>query len=377
MLNLREADLKGKRVLYRADYNVPLKNGVIQDDFRIVATYPTLDFLIEKGAKIILVSHVGRPDGHVIEELSLRPMAEKLAEHYKKHTVRLANQLFAPEVEESIAEMDEGDIILLPNIRFFADEETNSEAFGRQLANLADIYVDDAFAVIHRPHASIVAPPLYLPSYPGFLVEAELNHLGGILKDPAHPFVVIMGGAKVSDKIEVIRALGKVADTLLIGGAMANTFLLAQGENIGASKAEPEKRHLAEELMKELGEKIFLAPDYVKEEENGEFRYLDIGEKSIQMFEDRLKDAKTVFWNGSLGYTEQAPYDKATRAIAEYVGNLKDAHTIVAGGDTVEMLTEMKLHDKFTFVSTGGGAALDFLAGVELPGVTALENAKC
>jgi phosphoglycerate kinase len=373
MLSLKDADLKGKRVLYRPDYNVPLKGGVIQDDFRITTTFPTIDFLIEKGAKIIIMVHIGRPDGHVIEELSTRPVAEYLADHYRKSTVRLANQPFAPEVESTIADMHAGDILVLPNLRFYEGEEKNIESFGKQLANLADIYVDDAFANAHRSHASMVAPPQYLPSYPGFLLEKELSHLGKILKDPEHPFVVIMGGAKVSDKIEVIRALGKVADTILIGGAMANTFLLAQGENIGDSKAEPEKRHLAEQLMHELGSKIFLAPDYVKEGEGDHFRYLDIGEKSVAMFKEKMKDAKTIFWNGSLGYTEEKPYDKGSRAIAEFLAGV-DATTIVAGGDTVEMITELKIHDKFTFVSTGGGAALEFLAGVELPAVTALEK---
>ena len=375
MLSLKDADLKGKRVLYRPDYNVPLKGGVIQDDFRITSTYPTLDYLIEQGAKIIIVSSVGRPDGHVIDELSLRPIAEHLADHYRNSVVRMANQLFAPEVEGTIADMKNGDIFVLPNIRFYEGEEANIESFGHQLAAMADIYVDDAFANAHRAHASMVAPPKYLPSYPGFLMEKEVGHLGKILKDPERPFVVIMGGAKVSEKMEVIRTLGKIADTILIGGAMANTFLLAQGEAIGDSKAEPDKRHLAEQLMHELGTKLFLAPDYVKDGEGEHFRYLDIGEKSIAMFKEKMKEAKTVFWNGSLGYTEEAPYDKGSREIAEYMATL-DATTIIAGGDTVEMVTVLNIHDKFTFVSTGGGAALEFLAGDELPAVTALESQK-
>lgn len=373
MNNLREADLHGKTVLYRPDYNVPIEKGVIQDDFRITATYPTLDFMREQGAKIVILSHLGRPDGHVLEEFSLRPVAEHLAKHYNKSTVRLAKQPFAPEVEQALQAMKPGDLLLIENIRYFEGEESNNEQFGHQLAALGDVYVNDAFACDHRAHASIVAPPKYLPSYPGFLLEGELENLGKILNGVEHPFVVILGGAKVSDKIEMVRSLGKVADTLLIGGAMANTFLLAQGENIGESKAEPEKRHLAEQLMHELGEKLFLAPDYVKEGEGDKFRYLDIGEKSIAMFKEKLKDAKMVFWNGSLGHTEEEPYDKATKEIAQFLSEL-DAITVVAGGDTVEMITRLNLHDKFTFISTGGGAALEFLTGEKLPAIQALED---
>ena len=375
MLNLRDADLKGKRVLYRPDYNIPLKGGVIQDDFRIRATYPTLDFLIEKGAKIIIVSHLGRPDGHPLAEFSIRPVAVALADHYTKHRVRMANELFAPEVTSTIASMANGDILVLPNIRFYAAEEENNAAFGAQLANLADVYVSDAFANAHRAHASMVRPAEYLPSYPGFLMEDELKHLNKVVSGEVHPYVAILGGAKVSDKIDMVKMIGQHADTVLIGGAMANTFLLAQGEPIGDSKAEPEKRHIAEEIMHDLGTKLYLAPDYVKDGEGDHFRYLDIGEKSIALFKEKLEGAKLVFWNGSLGYTEEAPYDKGSREIAEFLANMPDALTVVAGGDTVEMLTRLNLHDKIGFVSTGGGAALDLLSGVPLPGVDALEAA--
>ncbi len=378
MNKLRGAQLSGKRVLYRPDYNVPLKNGQIHDEFRITATYPTLDFLMEQGAKIIIVSHLGRPDGHVMEEFSLRPVAEALANHYKgKSRVQMANQLFNPQVDSTIANMQGGDILVLPNVRFFEGEESNNDVFGHQLSELADVFVLDAFACAHRAHASIVAPAKYLPSYAGFLMEKELEHLGSIVNDPVHPFVVIMGGAKVSDKIEMMKLLGEKADTILVGGAMANTFLLAQGEPVGDSLVEKEKRYVAEELMHTLGAKLFLAPDYVKDGEGEHFRYLDIGEKSIAQFKERMADAKLIFWNGSLGYTEEAPYDKASREIAEFLAErTKDGvTTIVAGGDTVDMITRLKMHDKLTFVSTGGGAALEFLSGKELPGVAALNNA--
>lgn len=378
MNKLRDAQLAGKRVLYRPDYNVPLKNGEIHDDFRITATYPTLDFLMEQGAKIIIVSHLGRPDGHVMEEFSLKPVAEAIANHYKgKSRVQMANQLFNPQVDAAIASMQGGDILILPNVRFFEGEESNNDVFGHQLADLADVFVLDAFACAHRAHASIVAPAKYLPSYAGFLMEKELEHLGSLVNDPAHPFVVIMGGAKVSDKIEMVKLLGEKADTILVGGAMANTFLLAQGEPVGDSLVEKDKRYVAEELMHTLGAKLFLAPDYVKDGEGEHFRYLDIGEKSIAQFKERMADAKLIFWNGSLGYTEEAPYDKASREVAEFLAERTAAGvtTIVAGGDTVDMITRLKMHDKLTFVSTGGGAALEFLSGKELPGVAALNNA--
>lgn len=375
MQNLRDADLKGKRVLYRADYNVPLKDGKIQDDFRIVSSFPTLNYMLEKGAKVIIMSHLGRPDGHEIAELSLRPVAERIADEYPKRHVHMANKMFDPQVDELIASMGEGEILILPNVRFYAEEEQNNEGFGQHLAQYGDIFVLDAFACAHRAHASVVAPAKYLPSYPGFLMEKEVEMLGGLLAEPEHPFVVIMGGAKVSDKIDMINQLGAKADSILIGGAMANTFLLAQGDKIGDSKAEPEKRHVAEQLMHAFGSKLYLAPDYVRDSEDPDhFRFLDVGEKSVAAFKDHLKDAKTVFWNGSLGYTEEEAYAKGSTAIAEYIAGMSGVTSVVAGGDTVELISSLNLHDKFSFVSTGGGAALEFLSGAKLPGVEALES---
>jgi 3-phosphoglycerate kinase len=374
MNDLRTAELKGKKVLYRPDYNVPVKGGVIQDDFRIQATFPTIDYLMEHGAKIIIASHLGRPEGQEMEEFSLRPVAERLADQYEDHTVQLAHQIDHEDVTHAIDRMNEGDILILPNVRFFKQEEENNEQFGHSLASLADLYVNDAFACDHRAHASIVGPPKYLPSYPGFLLEKELDMLSKLSEKPEHPFVVIMGGAKVSDKIGVMEKLGVEADHVLIGGAMANTFLLAKGENISDSRAESDKVDVAKNLMEKFGEKLVLAKDYVKKEEGEKFSYLDIGEGAVEDFKTYLKDAKTIFWNGSLGYTEDDTYAKASAAIAEYIGGLKDVVSVVAGGDTVEMITRLKLHDKFTFVSTGGGAALELLAGDELPGVKALEE---
>jgi phosphoglycerate kinase len=291
--------------------------------------------------------------------------------------VHMVHKLFDPAVEQTIANLGAGDMVLLPNIRFFAEEEENAAGFGQYLASLADVFVLDAFACAHREHASIVGPTQFLPSYPGFLMEKELQMLGGLTKEPKHPFVVIMGGAKVSDKIDIMQKLGTVADKILIGGAMANTFLLAQGEDIGASKAEAEKRGVAENLMHEYGAKLFLAPGYVKEEIEGTFRYLDIDQKSVEQFKQHLSDAQTIFWNGSLGYTEDERYAVASKAIAQYLTErtAAGATTIIAGGDTVDMVSQLGIHDQLSFVSTGGGAALEFLGGTVLPGVAALEVA--
>jgi 3-phosphoglycerate kinase len=374
MTPLRQADLKGKTVFYRPDYNVPLQDGVIQDTYRITATKPTLDYLIEQGCKIVIGAHLGRPEGQVNPEFDLRPVAEELATMYSTHTVRYAHEFFAPEVIQSIADMQAGDILLLPNLRFNPGEENNDVEFAKGLAQLADVYVNDAFACDHRAHASIVGIPAHIPGFAGFLLQDELDHLGGLLTNPDRPFVVIMGGAKVSDKIEVIRNLGKVADKLLIGGAMANTFLLAKGEPIGASKAEPDKKELAETLTQELGDKLVFPVDYVKEGEGEGFKYMDLGRETIALFSQQLKDAKTIFWNGSLGYVENPAYATATEAMAQFIAGLTGVKSVVAGGDTVETITKLNLHDKYAFVSTGGGAALEFLAGDELPGVKALEK---
>ena len=377
MKDLKTVDLKGKRVLYRVAYDMPMKDGVIQDDFRITATYPTIDYMLEKGAKIIFATYMGRPEGKVVPELETRPLAEKLADHYPDHTVHLAHAIDDPEVAKVIESMAEGDMLMLPNVRFYPEEDANDEAFGKMVADLADIFVNDAFAQDHRDQATITGPTKYLPSYPGFLLQKELEHLCGLLKSPSKPFVIIMGGAKVSDKIELMKSLGPIADKILIGGAMANTFLLAKGEKIGESKAEPDKVDLAKELMATYGEKLILAEDYIPDiegEDQEHFKYLDIGPKAIEQFKGHLKDAETIFWNGSLGYTEDPKYAVASEAMAEFIGGLKGVTSIVAGGDTVEMITQLKLHDKFTFISTGGGAALELLGGQVLPGVKALED---
>lgn len=373
---LPNAAVKGKVVFYRADYNVPLQDGKILDDFRIISTFPTLEYLMQQECKIVIGSHLGRPDGEEKPEFSLRPVVERIADQYPDRVVRMAHQIDHPDVHKAIEAMAPGDILVLPNLRFYPGEEANDTRFAQQLADLAEVYVNDAFSVDHRAHASVVGVPALLPGFAGFVLDKELKNLGMLLEKPAHPFVVIMGGAKVSDKIEVIQALAKQADTLLIGGAMANTFLLAKGEDVSKSKAETDKVDVAKQLMKELGDKLVLAADFVKAEVEGGFAYEDIGPAAIKQFQEKLAGAKTIFWNGSLGMAENPTYAVGTESIAKYISGMKNVSSVVAGGDTVETITNLKLHDAFSFVSTGGGAALEFLGGKELPGVLALATKK-
>ena len=371
---LKDLDLKGKIVFFHPDYSVPIIDGKIQDDYRIVTSYPTLDYLIKQGCKIVIGSKMGDPKGTYVAELELRPVVEQLADYYNTHTVRMAHEIDAPEVTAAIGQMQAGDMLVLPNLRFYPEEQAGDKGFAQRLANLAEVFVADYFPVSHRPDASIAILPTLLPSAAGVQLEKEINTLGNLLKAPQHPFVVIMGGAKVSDKIDVMRQLAKQADSILIGGAMANTFLLAKGEEIGNSLAEHDKVDVAKALMEEFGEKLVLAVDFVKDDsESKEFRYLDIGPESVELFKEHLKNAKTVFWNGSLGYTEEAKFAKASTQVATFiVAKGSGLVSVIAGGDTVELVTRLDMRDSFSFVSTGGGAALDLLAGVKMPGIDAL-----
>jgi phosphoglycerate kinase len=368
--------LAGRVVFYRPDYNVPVKDGVIQDQFRITATYPTLDKLVSAGAKVVIGAHMGRPKGED-PALSLEPVAQVLADRYPKQAVNVTSKIDDPAVHQAIAEMQNGDILVLPNLRYSPAEEANDTAYASQLASLAELYVNDAFACDHRAHASIVGIPAKLPHAAGYLLQEEVETLGSLLEAPESPFVVVMGGAKVSDKIEVIRRLAAKADKVLIGGAMANTFLLAKGEPIGDSLAEPDKVDVARGLLEEFGDKLVVAIDFVKDNpaDTEHFRYLDIGSESVELFAKELSTAKTIFSNGSVGYTEDEKFAVGSIAVAKAIAaRTGKATTVVAGGDTVELISRLKMHDKFSFVSTGGGAALEFLAGAELPGVKALES---
>ncbi len=383
---VRDIDVKDKRVLVRVDFNVPIENGKVTDDTRIVASLPTIRDLIGRGAKVILVSHLGRPKGRD-EKLSLRPVAERL-QALLGSPVAFVHDTVGPEVERVIQGMKPGDVVLLENVRFYPEEEKNDAAFAKKLASLADVYVNDAFGSAHRAHASTEGVAHYLPAVAGFLMEKELNYLGAALANPARPFVAILGGAKVSDKIKVIDNLLPKVDALLIGGGMANTFLQARGLNIGQSLVEKDKLDVARALLNKAGDKIALPVDVVvadKFEANAQskivsvdqvptdWRILDIGPKTIDAFERVLSTAKTVVWNGPLGVFEFPPFAKGTIEIARRLASL-NATTIIGGGDSAAAVEQAGVADKMTHISTGGGASLEFLEGRELPGVAALQD---
>jgi phosphoglycerate kinase len=380
-----DVEVGGKRVLVRVDFNVPLAEGKVADDTRIRAALPTINYLLEQGAKVILMSHLGRPKGRVVDELRLDPVAERLTELLGR-PVRKLDDCVGPEVETAVAEMRPGDVILLENTRFHAEDESNDPAFARKLASLADIFVNDAFGAAHRAHASTVGVAEYLPAVAGFLMEKELTFLGQVLTAPEHPFMAILGGAKVSDKIGVIDNLLTKVDGLLIGGGMANTFLKAQGYEICQSLVEDDSLDVARETLKRAGEKLALPVDVVvadrfDAEANSEivsvdqvpedWRILDIGPETVDLFKQRLAGARTVVWNGPMGVFEFPRFAAGTEAIARILAE-SGATTIIGGGDSVAAVEQAGLADKMTHISTGGGASLEFLEGKELPGVAAL-----
>jgi len=387
--SIREVDVQGKRVFVRVDFNVPLENGHVTDDTRIRASLPTIQYLINQGAKVILASHLGRPKGKVKPEFSLKPAAAQLGKLLGR-PVQMAPDCIGPEVEAMVEALQPGQVLLLENLRFHAEEETNDAGFAKKLARLADVYVNDAFGSAHRAHASTEGIAHNVPvAVAGFLMERELECLGGVLENPQHPFVALLGGAKVSDKIGVIRnLLGKV-DRLLIGGGMANTFLKAQGKEIGQSLVEDDKLDLARELVQMSGGKLLLPVDVVVAEAfdaNAKsqvvsiddvpagWRILDIGPKTIERFETTLASARTVVWNGPMGVFEFPRFAEGTVAIARALANLKGATTIIGGGDSAAAVEQAGVADRMTHISTGGGASLEFLEGITLPGVAALQE---
>lgn len=385
---VRDIDVTGKRVLVRVDFNVPIKDGKVADDTRIVAALPTIEYLVEHGAKAILMSHLGRPKGKVIPEMSLRPAADRLSGLLGRE-VKFLPDCIGPEVEAAVAGMKPGDVVLLENTRFHPGEEKNDPEFARKLASLGEIFVDDAFGSAHRAHASTEGVAHYLPAVAGFLMEKELDILGRLLEAPNHPFVSILGGAKISDKIGVIRNLLTRVDALLIGGGMANTFLRAEGYEVGESLVEEDSVPLAKELLEEATEVIRLPVDVVvadgfapdaKSKVVGVdkvpqgWRILDIGPETVAHFADRLSGAKMVFWNGPMGVFEFPRFAEGTFAIARVLADLKNAVTIIGGGDSVAAVKESGLADRMTHISTGGGASLELLEGKTLPGVAALED---
>jgi phosphoglycerate kinase len=386
---IRDIDVKDKRVLVRVDFNVPLKNGVVTDDRRIVAALPTIQYLLDHGAKaVILMSHLGRPKGGPSPEFSMKPVSARLSELLKRPVIQL-DDCVGPEVEKAVASAPPGSVIMLENTRFHAGEEKNDLELAQGMAHLADIYVNDAFGSAHRAHSSTEGVARFLPAVAGFLMEKELNYLGKALASPERPFVAIMGGAKISDKIAVIRNLLSKVDTLLIGGGMANTFFKAQGYSVGDSLVEDEALDTARELLREGGDKLVLPVDCVVadrfdadaqskvvavNEVPAGWRILDIGPATVAHFGNRLQGAKTVVWNGPMGVFEFPRFAEGTFAIARVLAGLQGATTIVGGGDSAAAVEKSGLADKFSHISTGGGASLEFLEGRVLPGVAALQD---
>jgi len=388
-LTVKDVSLKDKNVLMRVDFNVPLDDDLnITDDTRIRATLPTIKYILEKEPKrLILMSHLGRPEGKRDPKYSLRPVKERL-EELLGEKVKFLDDCVGEKIKKEIENAKEK-VILLENLRFHPEEEKNEPNFAKELASLADIFVNDAFGTAHRAHASTEGVTHYLTSVAGFLLEKEIQYLGKALENPLRPFVVILGGAKVSDKIGVINNLLPKCDCLLIGGGMAYTFLYAQGKNIGNSKLEKDKVDLAKEILekaKKLNKELVLPVDHlvVDKIEAGQKSKIvedipegkiavDIGPKTIEEFKKRLKTAKTIFWNGPLGVFEIDDFSKGTYEIASFIAGLL-ATTIIGGGDTASAIAKFKLEDKMTHISTGGGASLEFMEGKVLPGIKALTD---
>ena len=392
---VKDLDVKGKKVLVRVDFNVPLskeEKGKIADDARIKAAIPTINYLSENGAKVILMSHLGRPKGEANPDFSLKPVADYLANEYNDKFTFIPSELVVDEnVKDAVEKLDEGQIALLENTRYRKEETKNGDEFAKELASLADLYVNDAFGTSHRAHASNVGVASILPSAVGFLIEKEIDVMGKALEAPEHPFVSILGGAKVSDKIGVIENLITKVDTILIGGGMAYTFLKAMGKEIGKSLLEEDKMDLSLELVEKAkanGVEILLPVDVVIADkiEAGvdteivdidnipeDKEALDIGPKTAELFADKIKEAKTVVWNGPMGVFEIKEFADGTNQVAKALSE-SDAVTIVGGGDSALAIEMAGLKDKITHVSTGGGASLEFLEGKDLPGISAIED---
>lgn len=389
---VKDIDVKGKKALVRCDFNVPMQDGKITDDIRITSALPTIQYLTEHGAKVILMSHMGRPKGEAKMEFSLKPVADRLAELLKQDIGFIsAPEVVNQQVVDAAEKLEGGQILLLENVRFRKEETKNEAGFAKELAQLGDIFVNDAFGTAHRAHCSTAGVADYLPAVSGFLIEKEVKFLGDALEEPQRPFVAIMGGAKVGDKIPVIENLLKKVDTLVIGGGMSYTFFKAMGLEIGTSILDAESVELAGQLIKRAeaaGVKLMLPTDVVcaKEFDNNSEAMtcerdsipadqmgMDIGPKSIQQISEELEKAKTVVWNGPMGVFEMSNFAQGTKGVAESLAN-SSATTIIGGGDSAAAVEQFGYGDKMTHISTGGGASLEFLEGKTLPGIAVLEE---
>lgn len=386
---VKDVDVRGKRVLVRVDFNVPLAEGTVTDDTRVRAALPTIRYLIDHGAKVILVSHLGRPKGEPDPKYSLRPV-RRVLQRLIGRNVAFVEDLVGDEAREAVDRMVDGEILMLENVRFHPGEKNNEPAFAEALASMADIYVNDAFGAAHRAHASTEGVTKYLPAYAGMLLAREVETLTGMLADPQRPFLAILGGSKVSDKFSVIERLLEVVDTLIIGGGMCFTLLVAKGVDVGKSIVEPDWVEPAKEMLAKAADKgvdILLPVDFVVAEtvvEDAETRIvgreeipagqmgLDIGPTSVELFKEAIATARTIFWNGPMGVFEMTPFENGTKQVAAAVSRNNRAVSVVGGGDSVAALKKFDLEERVTFVSTGGGASMKLLEGSVLPGVDAL-----
>lgn len=388
---IRDIDLKGKKVFVRVDFNVPMKDQQITDETRIQAALPTIKELVESGAIVILASHLGRPKGEVVEELRLTPVAKRLSELLGKEVAK-ADESYGEAVKAQISKLSEGDVILLENVRFNAGEEKNDAELAKQYAELADVFVNDAFGAAHRAHASTEGIAHYIPAVSGLLMQKELDVLGKALSNPDRPFTAIIGGAKVKDKIGVIDNLLDKVDNLIIGGGLAYTFVKSLGHEIGKSLLEEDKIDLAKSYMekaKEKGVKFYMPVDVIVaddfsndanikavsiEEIPADWEALDIGPKTREIYADVIKNSKLVIWNGPMGVFELDAFANGTKAVAEALAESQDTYSVIGGGDSAAAVEKFDLADKMSHISTGGGASLEFMEGKKLPGVVALND---
>ncbi|MGD6804982.1 phosphoglycerate kinase [Rossellomorea vietnamensis] len=388
---IKDLDLKGKRVFCRVDFNVPMSEGKVTDETRIKAALPTIQYLSEQGAKVILASHLGRPKGQVVEELRLTPVAKRLSELLGKDVAK-TDEAYGDTVKAEIEKMSEGDVLLLENVRFYPGETKNDPELAKEFAALADVYVNDAFGAAHRAHASTAGVAEHLPAAAGYLLEKELEVLGKALTTPERPFTAIIGGAKVKDKIGVIDNLLDKVDNLIIGGGLAYTFVKAQGHEVGKSLLEEDKIDLAKQFMKKAEDKgvkfympvdVVVADDFSNdantkvvpiEEIPSDWEALDIGPKTQEQYASVIKDSRLVIWNGPMGVFEIEKFANGTKAVGQALADAADTYSVIGGGDSAAAVEKFGLADKMSHISTGGGASLEFMEGKELPGVSALND---